>query len=409
MSEISRSLDPAAPFPARLSYYRARSGKTRAVVGGLVGRSAEWVKSLETGKIGMPRLPMLIRIAEILNIEDLADLTGEQRMSRVSYTKHAHDALDAMREALASYPIPGPGDRPVPADILTGRVQRAWQAWHTSRWERSAVADQLPALLTDARTATRLLDGGDRRQASRQLAQVYHIAQLYASHQPAPELVYMTGDRAMHAAQDADDPVAMAGAAWYLNHVWRDAGEAAEARVELARDVVGMLRPAASEQDRALFALMHLAIALSHAKIGQDGDAWHHHDLADEAARSLGGGYAHPWLMIGPGMVEHYAVTIHLDLQKPGLAVQAANRIDPAAIPSRTRQSRYLVEVARAHHREGDPLAAVHLMQKADRLSGDTFAFSMFARSIVADLLPDPPAAVADEVRELARTLRLIH
>ncbi|MFC7728906.1 hypothetical protein [Actinomadura keratinilytica] len=48
-------------------------------------------------------------------------------------------------------------------------------------------------------------------------------------------------------------------------------------------------------------------------------------------------------------------------------------------------------------------------MQKADKLSGDTFAFSLFARSIVADLLPDPPAAVAEDVRELARTLRLIH
>lgn len=402
-------LVPDAPFAERAKYYRERSGKTRAVVGGLVGRSAEWVKSMETGKIGMPRLPMLIRLAEILDIEDLADLTGDQRMSRINYTKHAHQSLSSIREALASYPIPSPGARPVPADILTGRVQRAWQAWHTSRWERGAVAEDLPALLADARTSARMLDSDERRQAARQLAQVYHLAQLYASHQPAPELVYMTGDRAMHAAQDADDPAAMAGAAWYINHVWRDAGEAAEARVDLARNVASMLRPADSEQERALFALMHLAVALSHAKLGRDGDAWHHHDVAEKAAQSLGAGYAHPWLMIGPGMVEHYAVTIHLDLQKPGLALQAADRINPGAIPSRTRQSRYLVEVARAHHREGEHVAAVHLMEKADRLSRDTFAFSLFARSIVVDLLPNPPAAVAEDVRELGRTLRLIH
>jgi hypothetical protein len=219
----------------------------------------------------------------------------------------------------------------------------------------------------------------------------------------------MTGDRGMHAAMDADDPRAMAGAAWYLNHVWRDAGEAAEAREELARKVAGMLRPADSDEDRALYALMHLAIALSRAKLGHEGDAWRHHDEADRAARTLGATYSHPWLMIGPGMVSHYAVTIHLDLQKPGMALHAANRIDPAAIPSRTRQSRYLVEVARAYHREGDAVAAVHMMQKADQLSGDTFAFSLFAQSIVADLLPRPPAAVADDVRELARILRLIN
>ncbi|GAA2636953.1 helix-turn-helix transcriptional regulator [Actinomadura fulvescens] len=407
MPDTNRSLAPDAPFSERLNYYRARAGKTRAVVGGLVGRSAEWVKSLETGKIGMPRLPMLIRLAEVLDVEDLGDLTGDHRMSRANYTKHAHEDLASIRDALASYPLAAPA-RPVPADVLTGRVRQAWRAWHTSRWERSAVADKLPALIADARVSARMLTGDDRRRASCQLAQAYHIAQLYASHQPAPELVYMTGDRAMLAAQDADDPAAMAGAAWYLNHVWRDAGEAAEARVELARDVAGMLRPADSERDRALYALMHLAIALSHAKLGRDGDAWRHHDQADEAARSLGAGYAHPWLMIGPGMVAHYAVTIYLDLQKPGLALQAANRIDPAAIPSRTRQSRYLVEVARAHHRQGDHVAAIHLMQKADKVSGDTFAFSLFARSIVADLLPDPPAAVAEDVRELARTLSLI-
>ncbi|WP_272498187.1 helix-turn-helix domain-containing protein [Actinomadura litoris] len=408
MPKPKHSLPPDAPFPTRLRYYRERAGKTRSVVGGLVGRSAEWVKALETGKIAMPRLHMLVRLAEVLDLEDLGDLTGDQRMSRANYTKHAHDALDSIRSALVSYPMPDAQVRPVPAAILVGRVQQAWRGWHTSRYERDAVAGMLPGLISDARTAVRLLEGTDRRVAAQQLAQAYHIAQLYASHQPAPELVYMTGDRAMHAAQDSDNPAAMAGAAWYLNHVWRDAGDAAEARVELAHDVAGMLRPAGSSNDRALFALMHLAIALSHAKLGREGDAWRHHEMANKAAESLGAGYAHPWLMIGPGMVAHYAVTIHLDLQQPGLAAQAANRIDPAAIPSRTRQSRYLVEVARAHHREGDDVAAVHLMNKADELSGDTFAFSIFARSIVAEMLPNPPAVVAEEVRRLARTLRLL-
>lgn len=408
MPKPNQSLPPEAPFSTRLKYYRERAGKTRAVVGGLVGRSADWVKSLETGKIAMPRLQMLIRLAEVVDVEDLGDLTGDQRMSRANYTKHAHDALDSVRDALAAYPMPAPNTNPIPADILTGRVQQAWRGWHTSRYERDAVASILPGLISDARTSVRLLDGNDRRQAAQQLAQAYHIAQLYASHQPAPELVYMTGDRAMHAAQDSDNPAAMAGAAWYLNHVWRDAGEAAEARVELAHDVVGMLRPAVSGNDRALFSLMHLAIALSHAKLGREGDAWRHHKEAEKAAISLGTGYAHPWLMIGPGMVAHYAVTIHLDLQQPGLAAQAANNINPAAIPSRTRQSRYLVEVARAHHREGDNVAAVHLMNKADEVSGDTFAFSIFARSIVAEMLPTPPATVAEDVRKLARTLRLV-
>ncbi|TDD81450.1 helix-turn-helix transcriptional regulator [Actinomadura rubrisoli] len=407
MSTNISGLAPDAPFARRLEYYRKRSGKSRAVLAGLVGRSAEWVKGLETGRLGLPRLPMLIRLAEALDVEDLADLVGDQRLSRAAFTKHAHESLGVVRDALASYPV-AIGDAPVPADVLAGRVEQAWKLWHTTKHERSAVAGRLPRLLTDARVAARVLDGAERREASCQLAQIYHLAQLYTTFQPAPELVYMTSDRAMLAAQDADDPAAMAGAAWYLNHVWRDAGEAAEARVEVARDVAGMLRPDADPQDLALYSLMHLAIALSHAKVGREGEAWHHHDKAETAARRLPPGYTHPWLMIGKGMVEHYAVTMHLDLQKPALALHAADKIDPAAIPSRTRQSRYLVEVARAHHRRRDDVAAVHLMRKAEETSADTFAFSLFARSMVAEMLPSPPATVADEVRSLARSLHLI-
>ncbi|MEV3925140.1 helix-turn-helix transcriptional regulator [Actinomadura coerulea] len=403
----SAGLAPDAPFARRLAYYRKRAGKSRAVLGGLVGRSDSWVKGLETGRLSLPRLPMLIRLADALGLDDLADLVGDQRLPRAAYTKHAHESLDEVRSSLATYPV-GDADAPVPASVLAGRVEQAWRLWHTEKHERGAVAGRLPGLITDARAAVRAASGSERREASRQLAQVYHLAQLFTTFQPAPELVYLTSDRAMHAATDADDPAAIAGAAWYLNHVWRDAGEAADARVELARDVAGMLRPETDARQRSLFSLMHLAIALSHAKVGREGDAWRHHDEADRAARRLPPGYAHPWLMIGRGMVDHYAVTMYLDLQKPGMALRAASKIDPAAIPSRTRQSRYLVEVARAHHREGDNVAAVHLMRKAEGISADTFAFSLFARSMVAEMLPNPPATVADDVRDLARSLALI-
>ncbi len=353
----------------------------------------------------MPRLPMLIRLAEVLDVDDLAELTGEARLSRVTYSKRAPGDLDSIRNAMAS-PVDRAG-APASPTHFAHRVATAWRVWHSSETERDAVAPMLPELISDGRAMMRALDGTERRDVARDLARTYHLAQLYASHTPAAELVYMTGDRAMLAAEYADDPIAVAGAAWYMNHVWRDAGEAAEARVDVATDAASMLRPADSTEERALYSLMHLAVALSHAKLGKDGEAWFHYDRATRAAASLDG-YVHPWLMIGRGMVEHYAVTIHLDLQKPGLAVKAANAIRPSGVPSRTRQSRYLVEVARAHHRQGDAVAAVHLMSKARSVSVDTFSFSLFARSMVAEMLPGAPASVEGEVRDLARTLHLI-
>jgi hypothetical protein len=121
--------------------------------------------------------------------------------------------------------------------------------------------------LHDVRVAVRAVDGGQRRALLAAQAQVYHLTQLFLSFQPARELVTLTGDRAMTAAQDADDPRAMAAAAWYLNHVYRDAGQQHEARVQLAHDTASLLRPADRNDDRALYGLLNLAVALSRAAV----------------------------------------------------------------------------------------------------------------------------------------------
>lgn len=394
-------------FGQRVQRHRTRRGITRTVLAGLVGRSPEWVKAIENDRIGMPRLPRLLRLAEALGVDDLAELTGDERIARSRYAKRSHESLETIRTSLVSSPVTDDGsEEPPDPSAFAARVAASWRAWHSSREERTAVAPLLPGLLADGRRALRGLEGLERREMARQMTQVYHLAQLFCTFQPASELVYMTSDRAMLSAEDADDPTAMAGAAWYLNHVWRDAGEAAEARVETALSIADMLRCDSSREHRALYSLMHLAAALSYAKTGREGEAWHHHDVAERAARDTGG-YTHPWLMIGTGMVEHYAVTIHLDLQQPVRALDAAKKIDPSALPSRTRKSRYLVEIARAHHQLGNDDAAVYQMSKAREVSLDTFAFSLFAKSMISDMLPRASASSADDVRDLARTLNL--
>src|ERR1700758_2288772 len=93
------ALEPAAHFSRRLRYFRERAGMTRAVLGGLVGRSESWVKSVETERFLMPRLPMLIRLADVLRL-DLAELVGEQGVPAAAYSKGAHPALPKVTEAL---------------------------------------------------------------------------------------------------------------------------------------------------------------------------------------------------------------------------------------------------------------------------------------------------------------------
>ncbi|WP_317494704.1 hypothetical protein [Haloechinothrix sp. LS1_15] len=160
-----------------------------------------------------PRLPLMLRLAEALGICDLGELTGDERLTAASFGESTHENLSEVAEALASHPISG-SEEPIDVAGITARVRQGWELWHGSRRHRTTLATILPGLLRDTRTAVRRVDGDERRTLLSAQAQVYHLAQLYLSFQPASELLWLTGDRAMTAAQDADDPHAMAAAAW---------------------------------------------------------------------------------------------------------------------------------------------------------------------------------------------------
>ncbi|MFE3190656.1 helix-turn-helix domain-containing protein [Nocardia sp. NPDC059240] len=395
-------------FGPRLRRLRQQAGMSRPVLGELAGRSGSWVKGLEVGRLGQPRLPMLIRLAEILDVNDLTQLTGEQPLVRSVYAKAQHPALPKVTEALAAYPVvPSTADADLSPTALSARVQQAWVLWHGAAHQRSAVATVLPNLLCDTRVAVRQLDGIERRKVQALLAQVYHLTQLYLSFQPPAALVLMSGDRAMNAAQDADNPHAMAAAAWYVNHVYRDAGEEHEARVQLANQMCALLSPDKQGPDLALWGLLRLAMALSYAKIGREGDALRHWDEADRAARALGDDYVHPWLIFGRAMVDAYMITIQADLMHSGYAIAQAARVELGAMPSATRRSFHTAETARAHHMRDEPLATVALLTKANRESPDTFGFSLFARSAIPDLAESGGATVRPDAERLASVLGL--
>lgn len=391
----------------RVRYFRQRAGMTRPVLGGLVGRSDEWVKALETGRMLTPRIPLLLRLAEVLKVDDLAHLTGEQKLATAGFTKTAHEALPQVADALARYPILTSGMTPVAATELADRVTQLWILWHGTKRQRTAIAGFLPSLLHDAQIATRLLDGADRRAAQRSLAQAYHLTQLFLCFQPVSELIYLTGDRAFIAAQEADDPRAITVAAWYLSHIFRSAGQQHEALVQLVMDAARLLRPDDNTEDRALWGLMQLAAALSYAQIGQDGNAWHYWDAAHRAARALPEGYVHPFMIFGIGMVDAYAITMHADLMRGQEAIRAAARLDLDTMPSATRRSVHSIETARAYQLRREPVATVHLLRKAYDESPDTIRFNLFARSAIPELRQSGGNTIRAEVDDLARKLDL--
>ncbi|WP_328338745.1 helix-turn-helix transcriptional regulator [Micromonospora sp. NBC_00421] len=394
-------MNSPAAFGTRLRAHRERAGKTRVVLGGLVGRSAEWVKALETGRLLTPRLPMLLRLAEVLDISDLADLTGDQSLPVASVTRAGHPDVDQVAAAMKRTLLPA-GD-PAPASVLRSLVDQAWRLWHQSTAERTAVAAILPGLLDDSRRSARHLDGADRRAALADLARTYHLAQLYCAHQPYPELVWLAADRAMGAAQDADNPEAVAVAAWYYAHVYRSANQI-DAAEQVLTDAAALVDGHSSPERTVRWGQLQLGVALGHAKAGRAGRAWRAWDAAEAAARRLGDSYTHPWLIFGPTVMEAYAVTVEADLCRHGEAVRRADSVNYSGLPSRTRRAGHLIDAARAHMLAREEVAGVHLLGRALRESVDTVRHNPYARSAVMEL-STRRGTIGEDARELALSM----
>jgi transcriptional regulator with XRE-family HTH domain len=238
--------DPA--FGGRLRRLRERRGLSRETFGGLVGRSAEWVKAVERGRIHMPRLPMLVRIAKALRVNDLCDLRRGQQLPVESVSKGSHEATPAVAQAMLAAAPDAEAEPDLPA--LTGRIDEAWRRWVALAEQKSAVADALPGLLGGARSAVRALEGADRRRALVELARVYSLAQCLFAWQPATKLVRLAADGAMGAARDADEPQVIAAAGWYYGEVYLAGGQADRA-LSVTLDTADLLDPAAGTEQRA--------------------------------------------------------------------------------------------------------------------------------------------------------------
>ena len=398
------------PFGQRLRQRREQVGMTRPVLAGLVGRSAEWVKAIETGRLRQPRLPILLRLAEVLGVVDLVDLTGEQSLEVAVFTRGRHPNVTAIRAAVQRYSVARPDRPPYPVAALADRMAAAWRLWHTSTDRRADVGAVLPGLLADCQDAARALEDGPGRKAVHAvLSDAYTLAQHTLVNAADLDLLWLVVDRSMAAAQIADDPLTLAGAAWTVGMMLRVGGRMDEALVlvrEAGRTVEPYL-PDAPDDWRGMWGALQLHAANTAARSGREGDAWAHWDRADAVSRRLPAGYAHPWTTFGAGNVALHAVSLDVDLWKSRDGLRRAGRIDPAMISSRERRGRFFVEMARGHDAAGEPVAAARYLLRACDEGTDAVRWSPAAQSIVDGLIAKPPAGARDDVRALASRIGL--
>ncbi|RFS85478.1 XRE family transcriptional regulator [Actinomadura spongiicola] len=397
----------------RIQVLRERKGLTRPTLAGLVGKSASWLKGIETGRRLPPRLPTLVRLAEVLGIGDVALLAGTDMdigdaasIPLASFSRIPHAAIPAIRDAVRD-PMLTVTRSQLDLQTLTSRVSQAWRLWHGSPTHRTDVGRVLPALLRDVRLAAR--QDHDRRAANALLSDVYALVQHELVWAAEPELIWVVADRGVAAAHTADRPIPLAGAAWTLAIVQRSMGDL-DGALHLVNEAAGILRPRLEDgptELQAMYGALHLHAATTSARDGREGDALRYLDEARATADRLPTGYHHPWTQFGVSNVAVHEVSVRADLAKTSAAREEAQRIDPDSIPSRERRARLMVETARTYHQRRDYSAALDWLERAYPVCNDSVHYSPQARQIASDAVDHGGPMIDRRARTFAHLLDL--
>ncbi|GAA0373036.1 hypothetical protein GCM10010151_73880 [Actinoallomurus spadix] len=402
------SVGPDLTFGDRVKLLRNRRGLTRDVLGALVGKSGSWVKAVEAGRLQQPKLPILLRLGEALRVRDIAELTGDQSVPVQLFAGPGHPALPAVRDAINAL-VP-PDAPPPPLDHLRARINAAWRARHAAPDHRTVLGRLLPDLIRDTQRAVQFYESGDRRQAQAMLADVYNLSQFFLAYQPAADLLWRVAERAMAAAQEADAPEAIGGAAWLLIEAHRDAGEF-EIAEGVNQQALDLLRPYMDDADhrlRARWGALLFARAYTAARAGESGTAWRMWDEANDAAHRLPQDYYDRMTSFSRTIMGAHAVTIAVELRQGGESRQQARRAARPLIPSQPRRGRHLIEVARAYHLNNDRESALGSLKEAYVAAPETIRYNGHARRLLLEFTTGGPREIRREANALADKIGLM-
>ncbi|WP_267904597.1 helix-turn-helix domain-containing protein [Streptomyces apocyni] len=393
----------------RIRLLRESRGMSRPILAGLCGRGPDWLKKIETGERELRSHTLLLNLAAALQVSDLSAITG--RSSDVAATvplgRLNHPGMPAIWAAVMNRALTPATDGTANVSALQGRADQTWRLWHTSARNRTEVGALLPDLIRDAEAAVRALGGTERRDALVVLSDVYRLTGQATAYVAPAELAWVVADRALSAAQDADQPAAIAAAAWNMGNILRETSYPDEA-LRVVTEAGDLIRPhldGAPDDWRGVYGALQLHAAVTHAREGHEGDAWRYWDKGHQVAKSLPKAYVHPSTVFSRANVDFHAVSVATDLRSSGKALSLADDIDPDVMPSRERRARLWVEVARGHLQRGDRTAALHVMKLAHEIGAETVTFTPSARVVAADLWRKAPRALRGEAGRLAEAV----
>ncbi|WP_346074301.1 helix-turn-helix domain-containing protein [Saccharopolyspora thermophila] len=381
----------------RVAFYRRRRGMSQALLAGLMGRSEDWVSKVERGERQVNRIDVLVELARQLRVT-LNDLLGEPVLFE---DENSNDDVPAVRDALMS---PQRLSRTLFGDVLqpeyvdpepVARVTE--EAWH--QYQNGAVGHVIGVLPGLIKSAQQLESGaagrpGYARRAYAVSARIHHLAATTLSKVGEADLSWIAAERAMQAADQAEDPLVLASAARAGTHALLAVGRFDEA-LSLGETAARWMAPALREGDPgalSLYGMLFLRTAVAAARRQDRRTATELLNQASTAAERLGEDANYWQTGFGPSNVELHRLSAALDLGDVANVVERGEAVRPIHLPIE-RQVTHAIDLARALSMLARDDDALRVLLDAEQKAPQLVRHSSMVREVVRTMYRRAPVS----------------
>jgi tetratricopeptide (TPR) repeat protein len=276
------------------------------------------------------------------------------------------------------------GDRPP----LAREIEQAMAASLTGSYR--ALNAALPRLI--GRVEAEALSGSSDEDAQRDVADVYSVACWMLIKADNPVGAWVAAQRAVRAAERAQDPARVGAALRCLAEVhMRNGNQEKAGQTALLATAALEGRRGSVDQD-LLTSVRGAALLSAAAAAARGGDrqtASITMDAATRCADLLGHDSYRLATVFGPTNVAIHRVAVAVELGAYEEAVRRSEEVRLEALPSflGERRARHLLDVARAHAGVGDPDTAAGALLQAEEIAADEVHHHRITRALLPELL----------------------
>jgi transcriptional regulator with XRE-family HTH domain len=395
----------------RVKELRRAAGMSQSDLAAAMGRSESWVSQVERGVQPVERLSILQALADALNVsvrDVRSDAAPAAEEIKAEEQPKSND-LDGLRVALTGHPALGSlfqqaSAEPTPSlDDFRQQVEETWTLAHASSY--AALSDHLAKLLPLIETAVRHAPAAERAELHSLRARAYQVAAASFTRQDQADAAWVAADRALEAAELAGQPLEVVASLFRMAHAFMRQRHMEQAE-RAAKSAVAVMAPRAEApacppEELSLLGAMNLVLAVINAREGNRGRTHEHIDQAREIAARLGEDRNDFDTEFGPTNVEIHAVSTAVELGDAGLALEVAQRVNASGL-SPERQSRFLLDVARAHAQRRHVGEATAALLEAEALAPEQIQDHHLAREVIRDLIQLSGPRMPESLRDLA-------